>query len=294
MNRVALMLPVLLVLQGCDRIDSLLWEPKITPTQWCGTMPCVDIFSSGVTLTQPTSTLLIYFLGLLWLWAGWRFSQTDNGQKSRHWWAIAMTLGGIAAIAAGTSYQAFGFELKCAERDFCTWTSWWEIAYLALQMGSVNAMLAGVAYACTKGPLRRVMLTYALSNTVVYCVVVAIGTLLPNRFMLSFEMLVLFSTPAFLICFIISGWRYLNNRSRKDQVLLRTWGIMFGTNALYYAYMLLGYTETLWSKGFWFSENDVLHVLMLAWVWYVGTALVGVLNDADAPSNHFKCKSINS
>ena len=84
-----------------------------------------------------------------------------------------MTLGGIAAISAGTSYQAFGFELKCTEREFCTWTSWWEIAYLALQIGSVNAMLAGVAYACTKGLLRRLLLTYALVNTAIYCFVAA-------------------------------------------------------------------------------------------------------------------------
>jgi hypothetical protein len=242
-------------------------------------MPCVELFSTGVTLTQPTSTLLIYFLGLMWLWAGWRFWQRDNEQKSRRWWSIAMMLGGIAAISAGTSYQAFGFELKCTEREFCTWTSWWEIAYLVMQIGSVNAMLAGVAYACTKGLMRRLLLTYALVNTAIYCCVAAAGAFLPNRFMISFEMLVLFSTPAFLACFIINGWRYINNKSDKDNILLRAWIIMFVTNALYFGYLLLGYTQILWSKGFWFSENDVLHVLMLVWVWYVGTAVVSVMTD---------------
>jgi hypothetical protein len=220
----------------------------------------------------------------MWLWVGWRFWQLDNGQKSRRWWSIAMTLGGIAAISAGTSYQAFGFELKCTEREFCTWTSWWEIAYLAMQIGSVNAMLAGVAYACTKGPMRHLLLTYALVNTVIYCCVAAAGAFLPNRLMISFEMLVLFSTPAFLACFVINGWRYINNKSDKDKILLRAWIIMFVTNVLYYAYLLLGYTQILWSKGFWFSENDVLHVLMLVWVWYVGTAVVGVMADAEPQS----------
>jgi hypothetical protein len=244
-------------------------------------MPCVELFSSGVTLTQPTSTILIYFLGLMWLWVGWRFWQVDNGQKSRRWWSIAMTLGGIAALSAGTSYQAFGFELKCTGREFCTWTSWWEIAYLVLQVGSVNAMLAGVAYACTKGRMRRVLLTYALVNTVIYCCVAAAGAFLPNRFMVSFEMLVLFSTPALVACFVINGWRYIDSKSDKDKILLTAWVIMFVTNILYYAYLLLGYTQTLWSAGVWFSENDVLHVLMLVWVWYVGTAVVGVMDDIE-------------
>ena len=284
MTRLALTVLSPLILTGCDRIDSLLWQPKTTPTQWCENMPCVELFSSGVTLTQPTSTILIYFLGLMWLWVGWRFSHPDNGQKSKRWWSTAMTLGGIAAISAGTSYQAFGFELKCTERAFCTWTSWWEITYLVMQIGSVNAMLAGVAYACTTGRIRRLLLTYAVVNMVIYCSVAAAGAFLPNRFMISFEMLVLFSTPALLACFIINGWRYINNKSDKDKILLRAWVILLGTNVLYYAYLLLGYTQTFWSKGFWFSENDILHVLMLVWVWYVGTAVVGVMADREPSS----------
>ena len=123
-------------------------------------------------------------------------------------------------------------------------------------IGSVNAMLAGVAYACTKGLMRRLLLTYALVNTVIYCCVAAAGAFLPNRFMISFEMLVLFSTPAFLACFIINGWRYINNKSDKDNILLRAWVIMFGTNALYYAYLLLGYTADLSGlKAFGFQKT---------------------------------------
>lgn len=247
-------------------------------------MPCVELFSSGVILTQPSSTLLICALGLMWLWVGWRFWHNAGEQKSRRWWSIAMTLGGIAAISAGTSYQAFSYELKCAEKAFCTWTSWWEIAYLVLQIGSVNAMLAGVAYACIAGFARRLLLTYALVNTVIYCFLAAAGAFLPYRFLISFEMLVLFSTPAFLACFLINGWRYIKKKTDKDKILLRTWIIMFLTNVLYYAYLLLGYTETLWSNGFWFSENDVLHVLMLIWVWYVGSAVVGIMYDTEPSS----------
>src|SRR5210317_271669 len=131
----------LFVLSGCDRIDSLLWQPKTSPEEWCQAMPCVDIFSTGLVLNQPFSTFLVYLLGFMWLWAGWRFWKIRDGQKTRVWWCIAMVLGGIAAISAGTSYQAFGYELKCAGREFCIWTSWWEIVYMIIQVASLNAML---------------------------------------------------------------------------------------------------------------------------------------------------------
>ncbi|MFT4520608.1 MAG: hypothetical protein ACI9JM_003012, partial [Halioglobus sp.] len=146
---------LLLQLGGCSRIDSLLYQPETTPQQWCEAMPCVELFSTGLILNQPSSTLMVYLLGFMWLWVGWRFWKNENGQQSRRWWAIAMTLGGIAALSAGTSYQAFGYELKCAGRELCTWTSWWEIAYLVIQAASMNAMLVAVAYSCTTGNIRR-------------------------------------------------------------------------------------------------------------------------------------------
>jgi hypothetical protein len=39
----------------------------------------------------------------------------------------------------------------------------------------------------------------------------------------------------------------------------------------YFAYSSAGLTETLWDRGsgFYFSENDVLHVGMMLWIAYV-------------------------
>ena len=263
-----------LLLSGCSQIDELLYQPEITPQQWCDTMPCVELFSSGIILNQPGSSFLVYLLGVMWLWAGWRFWRIENRQASTYWWAIAMALGGIAALSAGTSYQAFSYELKCAGRALCTWTSGWEIAYLLIQVGSMNAMLIAVAYTCTTGAIQRRLILFACINTAIYFCVVAVGAYLPNRFMISFEMLVLFSTPAFFLYFFINGLGYLKHRSQTDRVLLGAWIIMVLTSVLYYVYFLLGYTEVLWSRGYWFSANDLLHVLMLVWVIYVGTAVV--------------------
>ncbi len=235
----------------------------------------------GITLDQPSSSAIVYSLAIMWLWAGWRFWRAGNRSLSGRWWAIAMALGGIAALSAGTSYQAFGYELKCVGRELCTWTSWWEIAYLVMQTGSINAMLIAVAYTCTRGRFQRSVIFYARANLAIFCCVIASGVYLSNRFVMSFEMLVLFSTPVFALFFVINGLGYVANSSAIDKVLLAAWTIMVAANVLYYVYLLLGYTEALWDKGYWFSANDVLHVLMMGWVLYMGIAVVNAVNNND-------------
>lgn len=270
---------LVLLLSGCSRIDSLLMEPKITPEQWCDGMPCAEILSTGVILNQPFSSLLVYLLGLLWIWAGLRFWNTAEGQVSKRWWCISLMLGGVAAISAGTSYQAFGYELKCAGQEFCRWTSWWEIAYMTLQVGSFNAMLVAVAHSCTTGAVRRGLIVYAGINFVLHFVVTLVGLYTPDKFLLSFELLVLFITPAMLIVFFINVWRYARYRQLLDLVLLGSWALLVVANTAYYAYLSLGYTQRLWERGVWFSENDVLHVLVAVWVVYVGRVLVERVHD---------------
>jgi hypothetical protein len=269
-----------LMVAGCSQLDSLLWLPQTTPQQWCEAMPCTKIFDRFI-FSQPSSTFLVYALGLLWLWVSWRFWQTRDGQQTKCWWTVAMLLGGLAALSAGTSYQAFGYELKCNGREYCVWTSWWEIAYLLMQVASMNAMLIAVAYSSTIGSLRQLLIKYAWLNTIVYYIVIALGVVQANRFMLSFEMLVLFSGPAFTLYFIINGWSFFKRSAKQELILLTCWIIMSLTNLIYFIYMLAGYTQILWAKGFWFSENDVLHVLVMLWVIYVGLIVLPNVQDAN-------------
>jgi hypothetical protein len=268
-----------LLLSGCGRIDSLLMEPKTTAAQWCEGMPCAEVLSTGIILNQPFSSLLVYLLGLLWLWAGLRFWNSRRGHVSRLWWCVSLVLGGIAAISAGTSYQAFGYELKCLGREFCLWTNGWEITYMVLQVGSFNAMLVAVAYSCTVSNLRRGLIIYAAINFMVHFAITLLGVFAADKFLLSFELLVLFVTPTVLIVVIINGWRYLKHRHSMDLALLGSWALLAVSNAAYYAYLSLGYTQRLWEQGIWFSENDVLHVLVTAWVVYVGRVLVERVGD---------------
>ena len=265
-------------------IDALLMEPAITGEDWCQNMPCVDLWSTGLVLNQPYSTLLVYLLGLLWLWAGWRFWQVRAGQRSRAWWSVSLVLGGIAALSAGTSYQAFGYELKCAGRELCSWTSWWEIAYLTLQVGSLNAMVAAVAYSCTTETLRRAIIAYAFGNYVLHLAITIIGVLTLNRFLISFELLLIFTVPSFLLFFALNGARYRKHKQPLDSALLVTWTLMVMTNVCYFAYLALGITGDLWARGIWFSENDVLHIAVMIWLLYVTAVLSKRVTDYPAPA----------
>ena len=88
-----------------------------------------------------------------------------------------MLLGGIGAAAAGTSFQAFGYEIKCAGREVCTWTSWWEVAFNVLTVGAANAMVVGFSHACATGRPRASLKACATGNLATYLVLTAVGAL---------------------------------------------------------------------------------------------------------------------
>jgi len=60
-------------------------------------------------------------------------------------------------------------------------------------------------------------------------------------------------------------------RDSMDLVLLGSWMMLFGTMMAYWTYSKLGITKKIWARGIWFSENDVLHVLLIFWVTYIAT-----------------------
>ncbi len=48
-------------------------------------------------------------------------------------------------------------------------------------------------------------------------------------------------------------------------------GVVIG---LYFLYYLLGITPRLWAQGIWFSENDILHLSLIAWMVYIGRVVL--------------------
>ena len=267
----------------CD-MNELLFEPPTTPEQWCEIQPCFEIGS--VTFTQPLGSILVYLLALLWIAGGVYFWRTRDGQHSREWMVLALVLGGVGAGLAGTSYQFLGYELKCADRELCRWTNWFEVAYMMFQAASASAMLIAVAYACTTGALRLWLVIYALASTVAYIVLATYGALTGTRALISFELLMVFAAPGLLCILVIATVRWLRDRGSMDLAMIGAGVWLIVTIAAYSAYLAAGVTASLWDRGdgFYFSENDVLHIGMILFIAYLVGVLANRLRDNAPPT----------
>lgn len=272
---------ILIVLVFYSNLDKILYSPRITPKEWCEIQPCVELNLLGykIIIVQPSSTFFVYLLGILTIYIGLHFIRNRDNQESRLWWGIALILWGLGALFAGTSYQVFSYEIKCSGREFCLWTSWWEIVYLILSVGSVVAMIMAQSYSCVTEKWRTPISIYAFVIIVVYVIIVLIGSSIPVKFMISFELMILFLAPNILVFFFLNSWRYYKYGNHLDLVLLVIWislGIIVG---IYYLYLVSGITERLWENGIWFSENDVLHIGLIIWMIYIRITLNKHLND---------------
>ena len=272
---------LLFILTGCNRINNIIYSPQITPKDFLSSQPWISIkFGSfEFVLCQPTSTLIVFFLGVFTLFAGYKLLSDLNKQKSRLAWGVGLLLTGAGAIIAGTSYQAFGYEIKCMGRDFCTWTSWWEIIYLFLTSLGLNIFLIGSAFSSAKEGFRKIMIVYAISNSIIYSALLIFGALIPVKFLVSFEFLVLLSAPTLFFLIGLHYRFYLKHKDISDKNLRNTWLIIIPVALAYYVWLRINLTQTLWQKGIWFSENDLLHIGMIWWVYYVKVNLPKNLKD---------------
>ena len=275
------------VLSGFRRLKTIQYtDPELTPANWCEAQPClkIKIASRKIILTQPTSTFLVYSLGLLSIGAGLYFLRIRDSEISRLWWGVSLLLWGTGALLAGTSYQAFGYEIKCAGRKSCAWTSWWEVVYLMFQQVSMDAMLVAVAYSCTES-LLTILSVYALVSAVVYVIFTLVGGIFPVKSLITFNLMVRVSTPILLLLFILNAWRYHMLRDPMDLALLGTWILLLLILAAYYLYDNLDITQKLWARGegIWFSQNDVLHIGLILWVIYLATVVANRVKDYTVP-----------
>lgn len=243
----------------------------------------IRIASKEMIISQPLSSFWVYFLGLFLIAVSLYFFQIQNGEKSRLWWGVSLLLMGIGALLAGTSYQAFGYEIKCAGRQVCSWTSWWEVVFLMFQQISVNAMLVAIAYSCTTGTFQIVLLCYALVSSLIFVILICIGGIVPIKCLITFEFVVWVSAPVIFFFFFFNAWRYYMFRDPMDLVLLGSWIMLLGTMVAYWIYSKLGITKKLWARGIWFSENDVLHVLLIFWMTYIATVVANRVKDYTVP-----------
>jgi len=288
MKRTYFYLAILLILSGCNRLDTLLYVPQQTGVDWLNRQPFlkVEFASIQFILVQPSSTVFVYFLGLLTIAVGLHFIRIKEKHLSRKWWGIALLLWGAGAVFAGTSYQAFSYEIKCVGYEYCIWTSWWEVIYMIFSVASVNAMMLAISYSSAAGKMRKRMSYYAIANFGVYIVILMVGAFLPLKFLISFELMLIFLAPGILFLFFLNLDRYRKQKNKKDLALLVTWLWLGATIGAYYLYYLLGITENLWEQGIWFSENDVLHIGLIIWMLYIAFGLDKKIEDSVSPAHY--------
>lgn len=281
MKRIMYLLSAVFFFTGCGRLDKLTWD--MTPEKWLSTHSFIKIKSaaSDFVIAEPSSTIIVYGLGFIILAAGVYFLKNRGESRSRLLWGIALLFWSASTFSAGTSYQAFSYELKCAGRSICLWTTWWEIWYLILFVISMNLITAAVSFSSAAGKLRKGIIIYSAVNTSLYLGVVLSGALIPHQFMASFECMVLFTIPSFLILFTINTMRYIKIRKSLDILLVGAWIFMFLVVFVYFAFFLSGYADVLWKRGIWFNANDVLHIGLILWIIYLLSAVAKRVEDTE-------------
>ncbi|MDX9864091.1 MAG: hypothetical protein RBT34_04725 [Anaerolineaceae bacterium] len=276
----------MVALTGCSALESIPYSPSTSPEAWLTMQPYaeIQIASETILVVQPSTSAIVYLLGVVTILAGLYFFKIRGAEKSRVWWGIALLLWGVGALFAGSSYEAFSYQLKCAGWELCTWTHWLEVAYLIVSLGSVDAMMVAEAYACTIGKWRKWLIRFAWGSFSLYLLLVLVGSFVPVKFLISFEMLLLFAAPNVVIFLILNGRRYRQSRGRMDLALLGVWGWLIVTISAYFLYYVLGISETLWARGIWFTENDVLHIFLIIWMVYIAVVVAPAVKDESISS----------
>lgn len=270
------------ILSAFRRLSSIRSiNPELTSENWFEVQPClkIQLGSEEIILTQPTSTFFVYLLGVLTISVGLNFLWLRGDEVSRIWWGISMLLWGIGALLAGTSYQAFGYQIKCAGRESCAWTSWWEVIYLMFQQVSIDTLLVAIAISCTTGITQKILLTYALVCAVAYVLLAFIGGIMPIKTLITFELMVWVSIPTFLILLFINGWRYYLFNTAIDLALIGVWLGLILIMLAYWIYDRQVITAKLWAKRIWFSQNDVLHIGLILWMIYIAAFVTHNIKD---------------
>lgn len=262
------MISAIILITCVANTDSLLLSPLISAEEFLASMPHVvmQIGSWEFILIQPTSTAFVYFQGFFMIILGIILLCKKGYSRSRIYWAIGIALWGLGAVLAGTSYQAFGYELRVKGNEFALFTSNWEIAYLLVTAYSINYFLAGTAYACTTGAVRNGLVIYSIIHSIIYTIILLIGVLIPNEFMISYFAFIAFVAINFILMFIINVYHYVKHKDKFSMSMIIIWLSFLALNIMYFIFFFAGIGPLLYENyGVWFNENDVLHILLIVW-----------------------------
>jgi len=82
--------------------------------------------------------------------------------------------------------------------------------------------------------------------------------------------MIVFLAPTIGYFILFNLKRLRRFKQTVDLYLLLIWVFLIIIMGAYFLYFITGITEVLWEKGIWFSENDVLHIGLIAWILYIG------------------------
>ncbi len=208
------------------------------------------------------------------------FLVTKNNHQSRYYWAIGLILWGIGAIVAGTSYQAFGYELKCRGQEHCLFTSNFELVYMLLTAFCINFLVTATGYTSTGVVGRKRLIKFALIDSAGYSLYLFVGAVLPVKFLISYEGFMAFIGLNFLIMFILNILHYRKLKDNLNRNLITIWISFLIVNIGYFVFLLVDIGTNLYQNfGVWFNENDALHVLLILWACLIFVLLRKDLRD---------------
>ena len=148
----------MLFFMAFGKLNEIEWG--ITPQEWLSNHWYVRW--NDVVLAEPSSTFFVFALAIVILLLSFGFLKSVNHQKSRFWFGLSMLSWSLSTFSAGVSYQILSYELKCAGRSVCIWTTPWEIVYLFLYVISVKLLVIAIGYCCGSESTRKFFISYAL------------------------------------------------------------------------------------------------------------------------------------
>jgi len=243
--------------------SGVLSAPLITPTQFLEQRPSVSLFDIWIIIV-PSSTIIVYVLGVQILYLGFTLIKSKQ-----HVWGISLLFWSLGTLLAGTSYQGLGYELKCSGNEYCLYTSWFELSYLFTTAISISLMGLAFSKRFTLNSRQFLLKSYSGVALIVYTIVLLIGSIGEIRFLMSYELFVVFFMPLFVVFFVINIFNYYKNHNPLDKSFITLWILFLLVNIAYYGYYIPGFTQSLYENtGIWFSANDVLHVALIGWFVY--------------------------
>lgn len=260
------------------KVGTLIMTPVMTTPEYLAQWPSTTF--GNIIIQQPSSSIIILALSLLTIALGIRYLIRKNDPLF-FWLGVNFIFWGLGALLAGISYQAFGYYLKCSGLTACLFTDWVELLYMSCTVISINAILVAYASQIQSYNKSVALKRFAISSVLAYVVFQGIGMLIPVQFLLSYEGMLLFLSPNLVFFIIIS---YQHRKNKLHGRLFKLWIAFIFVNLAYFVALFADIgTLIMTNTGYWFNENDVLHVLLIVWMlaWWIMIPAKGFKQDKE-------------